>query len=486
LASIKKNIVSNFILTSSSLLLPLITFPYVTRILSNENIGAIFFVDAFTSYFLLFASLGIPSYGVREISKLKEDPSKTSKLLVELVTIQLSLSLILSLIYLIFPYFLPSLRAHYSLVEIGCINVIASSFLIEWFYQGTENFGYIAKRSIAFKVLFVLLLFVFVRKSSDFVLYYLLTTLLVVFNALLNFAYFLKKSFRPFREKLEIKKHLKPLVILLSINLSISVYTILDTIILGFFTDPVNVSLYNVPLRLVKIFWTVVGSVGIVLIPRIANLYQSDNQHEVHKLMTKSISIVFLLTIPFFFFCQIFPEEIITLISGPKYIHAANALRILSVLPLIIALCNIFGTQFLMAIGSDKKILVASIFGLVASLTLNFLLVPGFKFIGSSIASVTAEGCVCLYLYFQAVKKIKIILDKALLVHILSSSLFCLVLIFLLPGSINGICRLFIAAVAYLSAFALLQFFYYKNEFIFSLIYFKALRNGRSRSIDLI
>jgi O-antigen/teichoic acid export membrane protein len=473
---IRKNMASNMLLTASAVIFPLITFPYVTRTLSSNSIGKYFFVDALTQYFIIFSAVGIPFYGIREIAKVKNDKQIRSKLVTELLSIQITLSLFLSAVYVAIHYFIPALKNEGSLVKIACLGIISTSFLMEWFYQGIENFTYITGRSLIIKTLSVASILLLVKNADDYLIYYLLTTLVVLFNAGLNFVNYLKKYHSSFDERLEIKKHIKPLLILFSINISVSIYAVLDTIILGLLTNTANVSFYNVPLKLAKIYWTVINGAGMVLIPRIASYFVDDDTAGIQIIMQKSISIVFLLAIPFCFFCMVFPTEILQVISGDKYLHAANALRVLSVVPLIIAICNVCGTQFLMPIGQEKSILYATLIGLCVSLLLNFCLIPYLKFMGAAIACAAAEATVCIYMVISAAKRIRLMIDYSLLSQILLSLAISFAGRLLLVNHLHGLMLVVGTVAVYGAAFVLLQFIYFKNSFIFSLVPLKSIR----------
>jgi O-antigen/teichoic acid export membrane protein len=473
MGNLKKNLISNFLLTSSTILFPLITFPYVARTLSGINYGNVSFIDAFTQYFVLLSAIGIPTYGIREISKVKDKPEQYSKLVSELMTIQLGLSVCYCLLFWGLHFFVPQLKDHLWLILIGCLTVLASSFLVEWFYQGIENFAYITKRALIMKVCSVVCILLLVTQKDDYIIYSLITTLVIVANAGINYYNYRKKFYHRYTGTLELKKHIKPLLVLFSINISISLYTILDTIILGFLTDPLNVSYYNVPLRLTKIYWRVVGSVGVVLIPKIATYFVSNDTKAITSLLQKSVSLVFLMTIPFSMFCFFFPEEILFIIAGDQYMNAVNSLRILSVVPLVIGLCNVFGTQYLLPIGEEKKILHATIVGLILSLSLNFLLIPHFKFLGSAIACLVSESAVCLYIFLAARKHIKLQPDYSLLMQIAISTAACMLARIALSGHLQHIWLLVACMAVYVATFAILQFFVIKNPFIYSLVKFK-------------
>jgi len=467
---LRKNAISNFILTSSTVLFPLITFPYITRTLSSQSLGRYFFVDAFTQYFIIFSAVGIPYYGIREIAKIKDKLEARSKLVIELLIIQVTLSIVFSAIFIGLHYFIPSLKNDFGLVKIACLYLLASSFLMEWFYQGIENFAYITIRSLILKTLSVVSIILFVQHPDDYFIYYLLTTLLVVLNAALNSINYIRKYHHKFDESLDFKRHIKPLLVLFSINVSVSVYAILDTIILGLMSDSTNVSRYNVPLKLVKIYWVVVNGAGMVLIPRIASYFINKDLLGIQGLITKSLNIVFLLTIPFTFLCILFPIEILTIVSGSKYIEAAPALQVLSIVPLIISVCNVFGTQFLMPIGAEKNILHATLFGLLASLLLNFTLIPSLGYLGAAISCLVAEAIVCIYIFIAATKRITVDIDYKLVLQIFLSVVIAIISKYFLMKYFQGIMLMGTVILFYIISFALSQIVFFKNQFILSLV----------------
>lgn len=471
--SLKKNLISNFILTASTFLFPLITIPYITRTLSTISIGSVLYIDSFTQYFILVSTIGIPYYGLREVAKLKLDKEKISQLVIELAIIQFFLSCIFCIIFLVLPFFFGKLTTNLDLIKIGCLTIVANSFLIEWFYQGTENFTYITVRSIVIKSLSVLMILLLVVVKTDSSTYYFILSLTVLANAILNFGNFLRNHFVRFKYSSKIFTHLRPLWILFSINISVSLYTIMDTIILGSMTTPQQVSYYNIPLKIVKIFWSIMGSIGLVLIPRMSTFFTDKDTTAIQDLMKKSISIVLLFGIPFFFFVFFFPEEILLIISGKQYLKAKLALQILAIVPLIIGLCNVFGTQYLLAIGQERKILFATIFGFIGSLLLNFCLIPFFGFIGSAIACVFAELIVCILIFRSAKQTIKINIDYNLLLLIIVSLVCSLSFQLIFKGTLNQFLLLIFTCLIYLISFGLLHVIVFKNDLINSIIKFR-------------
>lgn len=468
--SIKKNMFSNFLLSSSTFIFPLITFPYITRTLSNESFGSVLYVDSFTQYFIIFSALGIPLYGVREISKVKDDVEARSKLVSELLIIKVSLAFFSILIFLSLLGFVSRLEENANLIKLGCLSIISSSFLIEWFYQGIENYAYITKRALFIKTLSVIAILMLVKHFDDKLIYYAIIVGVNVLNALINFSYYLKTHHYKVVKTLEFRKHLKPLTTLFFISVAISVYTVLDIMILGTLTNPKEVSLYSVPLRLSKIVWTVVLGIGFVLIPRLSALFNQNKIQEMKHLMTKSFSLVFLITIPFCFYSLVFTKELLVLVAGENYLNAVNALKLFSVLPLIIGVCNIMGTQFLLPIGKEKQMLHATLIGLALSLILNFSLIPNFGFIGAAVACLVAETAVCAYIYFIATKEINISIDLSLLKLIILSLVVTAIYIYFTKHQVENTYAIVISFGIYTLSFLVLHFFYFKNDFVNSIL----------------
>lgn len=464
--SIKKNIISNLVLTGSTILFPLIILPYVSRTLSVKNLGNVFYIDSFTQYFILFSAIGIPYYGVREIAKLRHDKEKISKLVSELVIIQSCLSILFCGIFITTGFVINNDAFNNNLVYIGCLTILSNSFLIEWFYQGIQNFSYITIRSLIVKLLTVIMILFFVKTKNDFQVYYFITAIGIFLNSVVNFVYFIKNHYTPFTFKKSILNHLKPLILLFSISVAISLYTLMDTVILGSLTDSIQVSLYNIPLKISKIFWSIMGGIGMVMLPKLSSLHTDNNQIELMQLMQKSINIVFILGIPFWVICLLFPNDILYLVTGKQYLDSAIALQILGSTPIIIGLCNVFGTQYLLVIGEEKKILIATIYGLTISLFFNLTLIPKFGFYGSSIAYILAELTVCIFIYKSSRKFIKVDIDYNLLKLLLSSSLVTVLLWFWLSANFSHWYLMIIVLSLYFISFSLLNHLIFKNCFV--------------------
>ncbi len=227
------------------------------------------------------------------------------------------------------------------------------------------------------------------------------------------------------------------------------------------------------PLKFIKAFWTLGGAIGVVMISRISNLVANGDDEQVKELIKKSNSLVFLLTIPFAAMCQLCPKEILNLLAGPQYVASYKTLQILGFVPLIIGICNVLGTQFLLPIGKEKNIFYATIGGLLVSLAFNFALVPSLSYIGTSISCVLAELTVLIMVFLSARKYVKITVDYSLLLQILISLLVCVGLYEAMSGYLKETYLLFTCFAVYCLTFLLTQVSIFKNPFINSVMRLK-------------
>jgi len=402
---LKKNIFFNTLLSLSQILFPLISFPYASRVLGPEAMGAVSFADNFTTYFLIFSALGIPMYGIREIAKVKNEPDKLGKVFSELMIIHFCTSLIAVIILFGISFYTGKLRANFGLYQIGMAIVLGSVFLAEWFFQGIEKFQFIAVRSVCLRLCTLLLLFLFVHTVKDRDLYYGLNLVTVVVGAAINM-FAIRKIVRISFKGTSFRRHFKPLLIIFSNSIITSVYLVFDTIILGFLTNDLNVGYYSAAMRISKISMAVIGVLGAVLLPRLTMAFQSGDLTAARQLINKSMSFVIFISIPIALGTLCLSKEIIFLFAGSQYGGSVYSLNILCFIVVVIGLAQIFSNQILLPMHKEKNILYASLVGMVISLTLNFTLIPIFKHVGAAISSFSTELIVTLVLFIYARKAV--------------------------------------------------------------------------------
>jgi O-antigen/teichoic acid export membrane protein len=399
----KKNYLFNLLLSVANILFPIISFPYVSKILGPIGVGKVQFITTFASYFALVAALGIPIYGVREIAKYKSSPEKLSKVFSELVIINFITSLFLTVIYIAVVLTLPYFNVDKNLYLWAITLIILGFSSIDWFYAGMEEFKMVAVRSVLVRMISLVLMFLLVKKDTDYYMYLMILIFIILANNFINIIMLSKKVTFTYKN-ISLQRHLKSLFLIFGTTIATSMYTMLDTVLLGFLSDNKSVGLYSAAVKLSKIAIPIVTSFGIILVPKIAKNLAEKNIDEVQALLSKSFSFIAFFSIPLGFGLAILAPELIIAFSSEKFIDSTFSMQILSVLPFLIGFGNFFGFQILIPAGKDKELLFSVIGGVIIGLLLNFLLVPQLKQLGAAIANVASE-LVVTFLFMYFVKK---------------------------------------------------------------------------------
>ncbi|MDR2406487.1 MAG: flippase [Bacteroidales bacterium] len=403
--SLKKNVVYNTILTVSNVAFPIVTTPYVSRILGVENIGIVNFAVTYASYFALFVALGIPMYGMREIAKQNNNPEGRNQVFSELFVINVLSAIIFSTVYLVTIFSVPTLSHDREFLLITGISVLFVPFNVDWFFSGREKFKLVTLRTLAAKVIAVGGLFIFVRTREDIIPYLILTVAANLSSQIWNFGYMLKTEVKFRLKHLQIKKHLNAVLVLFASNIAISVYTMLSTLILGFMSDYTQVGYYTSANKISRIITIVVTSISPVMIARINTIKgKKDNQSEILQLLNNSFGYMMMLAVPATIGLIVVAPRFVPLFFGVEFIPATVSLQLLSLLIVIIGLSNLFGIQVLVAMGHEKKLLIAVLFGAVSNFCLNVLLAGKYGSVGASVASIITETMVTTVTFIFALK----------------------------------------------------------------------------------
>lgn len=389
--SIKKNFLYNILLNISSVIFPLITAPYVSRVLEPNGVGINNFANTYAGYFALVALLGIPTYGVREVAKLRDNKKELSKLISQLMSIATITTLGVSTVYLFTIAIVGQLTVNYLLFIIAGFAIYLAPFKINWYYQGIEEFGFITFRSLVIRTISLICLFIFVRDKDDLIIYVSLNVLGGVIADVWNFVKMWKSGIHPRFTFKGLKPHLSPLLVLFASSIAISIYTVLDTIMLGFMTDYEEVGYYANAMHMTKIIVTAVTSLSLVAVPRVSYYMKNNDIDNINHLVNKSFSIVSFLTFPAALGLACIASPFVPLFFGMKFIGSVLPLMILSFLIIAIGLNNLTGVQILIGMGFDKLFLYCVLAGTISNFFMNCFLIPLFGAVGASIASLFAE-----------------------------------------------------------------------------------------------
>jgi O-antigen/teichoic acid export membrane protein len=463
---IKRNLFYNSLLSITQFIFPLITFPYSSRILGPGGIGSVNFIDSFTQYFILFSALGIPLYGVREVAKYRNQPSELSRVFSEILLIHLVSTCIFSVIYITCALTIPTLKAHLSIVWVGIIMLFSNFFLIEWFFQGIENFKYITTRALIVRVLSVIFLFVFLKPGADPVVYYAISASGLVITSILNM-FFLRRHLTFKFRHFNFKEHLKPLSIILGSTLAVSVYLLMDNIILGFIKNENAVGIYSTAVRIVKIPFAVIVAISTVIIPQVSMAYSENDIEKVKLLIHKSFSFICLFGIPIAAGIYISSSFLVHNFAGNKFSGSIVPVRILSPVIILVGLNNIFGFQILTPIGKEKFLLRAVVIGMFVSLTLNLCLIPLFSYIGAAVTNLLTEAIVTLFCYIFVRKYITIKFDLTIFLQCTLGAAFFFIIAFLIRGtSISFNFREIIIIISCIIFYSVYTWFFINNIYV--------------------
>jgi O-antigen/teichoic acid export membrane protein len=425
LSLIKKNFLYNLLLTVSTIIFPIVTFPYATRILGPEGIGKVQFVTSFAQYFILIAALGIPVYGIREVAKRRNDQPALEQFFTEMVMLNVLTSVLFSFVYMVLVYTIPSLRVDQTFYNVAILMIVFSFCNIDWFFSGLERFKFIAGRSLLVKLIGLVLLFVFVRHRTDDINFLGITVCIALLNNFWNL-WSARSYLKPSLLSLQaFKQHSRPMLFIFSTVAAISIYGFLDTVILGFLKGYEQVGYYTAASKITKITIPVLTALGTVLIPQISQAFKNKNMIEVQRLASYSFDFVIILGVPMTFGLIALAPELIIIFSGKAFAPAILAMQIFSPVILIIGLSNVWAIQILTPAGKDRNVTTSVAFGVVVSLILNFFLIPFLGYIGAAIANVASEFVVmCGFAYFSSFVLKQSLHYKLILQTVLISSTF--------------------------------------------------------------
>lgn len=389
--SLNKNMIMSTILTISNFIFPLITYSYVARIISPSGIGKVAFVNSVLSYFIYIATLGIPSYGLRECAKLRNDKEKLSKTFQELLIINLVSTMFAYILLFIVIISVNKLYNYKILFLIMSSQIFLNSIGVEWLYQALEEYSYITIRSVFFKVIGVLLTFILIKSPDDILLYGFLTIFAASANYICNFINIHKYiTFKKFKNY-NLKKHFKPIFSLLTASIIISIYANFDIVMLGFISSEYEVGLYNAALKIKSILLSLSTAITAVMIPRISYYIQKKDEKGINKLLIKSLQISLLIAFPVCIYCLVFSKNILLFVCGISYIEAENTLKLLMILILPLILTNLFGNQILIPFGKENRFSQSVFIGMWINLILNLLLIPKYGASGAAFGSIITE-----------------------------------------------------------------------------------------------
>ena len=453
-----KNYLYNLSYQILTIILPIITVPYVTRIFTSEALGNYVFYNSIVSYFSLFAMLGIGVYGTKQIAAA----SDVSSTFWNIYAIQLIASILSIFVYIIVVFSIPQMEGIVPLI-VG-ITLFANMMDISWLFSGKEDFKKITIRNVVIRVIGVISIFTFVKSSDDLYLY---VFLIVIFDFLGQFVMWVPaKKFikRPSFNTRIMKKNLHPIVLLFLPQVAISLYVVLDRTLLGLLGSYSDVGIYEQGQKLVSILLKVVSSLGVVMLPRVANLLSERRDKEAQNMVKFSFILYNLIIFPMIFGLIAVNEVFVKLFLGQNFQDVKYVLYVIVFNIMFVGWTNILGYQVLVVRNKNKEFMLSTTIPAFVSVAVNIAVIPFFGYIGASITSVVVEILVFAIQWYYSRNIInKNLLFNKDLAKIICSSLVMFGAVMLckmilgLGGIIGLIIYLAVGGISYLGMIFLLK-----------------------------
>ncbi|MEG0176196.1 oligosaccharide flippase family protein [Anaerorhabdus sp.] len=452
----KNNFKNNFIYVTCdqllSLLLPLITAPYIARVILADGIGIYSYYYSIAYYFVIFIMLGLVNYGNRSIAKVRDNKKELSKTFLSIYAFQFVIGFIITIFYLVFTKTQFNSIYPYTLLPF----VISAIFDVNWFFYGVEKFKLITIRSISLKIISILCIFIFVKSQSDLPIYCLLLSLASLISNLIVWPYLLKYiTITPISFN-DIILHIKPNLMLFIPVISISLYQYMDKIMLGFISNMEQVGLYDSSQRWLIIPLTIGTSFGTIMFPKMSNLIAKNiNQEKVNKIIVSSLIFVMFLTIPITLGIMAIAKELIPWFLGNDFIPSITLVYLLLPCSLFVAFSNVLKTQYIIPHNMDKTYISIVFTSATINFILNLLLIPMLSSLGACISTLLTEFIVFILQFYFVNKQTKFIHNLKPILYLLSLGILMFIVVFYIPIINNNllltiIFKVIIGALIYL------------------------------------
>lgn len=469
----KKNIVQNYIYNLIYqifiVVIPIITTPYLSRVLGAEKLGIYGYTMSIVSYFTLFASLGISKHGQREIAYVQEDKEKRSKIFWELNIIRLITTMVASIIFFIVFCIQGKYVIYYKILILELLAIILD---ISWFFQGIEDFKKVVLRNTIIKIVSIILIFLLVKTPDDLIKYFIIY---VLSNFIGNATFWLKINKYVYIIKInfkDLKKHIKPMLTLFMPQIAVSIYTVLDKTMLGtLLTDISEVGYYEQSQKIVKIALTLVTTMSIVMMPRISNTFSKGNNEKIKQYMKKSFRFNWFLSIPIMFGIMATAPKLVPWFFGQGYNKVILLMQCTCPIVVFIAFSTTIGSQYLISIKKQNIHTIAVVLGAIINIILNTILIQKFQSLGAAIATVISECIIAIleiiYIISNKYMQIKDIFNgitKYLISGIIMYIVVTTISSYMSIGMINTLIQIVIGISTYMMLLIV-----FKDDFIISI-----------------
>lgn len=396
--SVTKNYLYNLSFQILQVITPLVLTPYLSRTLGAEGIGVYGYVQSIVVIFMLFGTMGIHMYAQREIAYVQDDIEKRSCIFFEIVILR-AISVII--VYLSYVILVAKFGKNIMIYKIASIEIIASMFEISFFFQGINNFKVTVFRNIIIKLISIILIFIFVKTKSDIYIYIFILCIMMLVGNLSIWFYLPKKIIIPHLTKIKPFKHIKSVLALFLPQVAMQVYMVLDKTMLGFFSNNTQVGYYESMQKIIVISMAIITSLGSVMLTKISTTLSVNEKEKAKKSILEAIQFVFFLATPMSFGIIAIAPQLIPWFLGKEFVNSIILLKMMAPLILISGLSNVLGIQYLVSSRKQELYTYSVLIGAISNIILNLALIPRYKAIGATIATLIAESLVLIMeIYF--------------------------------------------------------------------------------------
>ena len=370
---------------------PLITFPYISRILSVETLGKYNFAVSVVGYIVLLAGLGINQYAIREGARVREDKEEFGKLANQVFTINIISTIFAYLVLAVLLLLVPKFQDYTALMLIISSQIVFTAFGTEWMYSIYEEYAYITLRSVVFQIISIILMFTFVKTADDVNICAAITVVSTSGANVFNYIHAKKYHRVKLTKNPDFKTHLKPILVLFAMAATVSVYVNSGTTILGFLSGDKAVGIYSVAAKVYTVVKNVFASVVLVSIPRISSLLGGGKKEELTKTVRNIYATLLTVTMPAVFGVAVLSKEIILIISNEEFLAAAPAIIVSAVTMFVCLGAYFWGQAILVPLKKENIVLKATITSAVVNVVLNFVLIPFLNETAPAISTLASE-----------------------------------------------------------------------------------------------
>ena len=402
---VKKNFIYNIIYQILVLIIPLITMPYVSRVLGSDGIGTYSYTYSIVYYFMIFSMLGLNNYGNRSIAKVRDDKKKLSRTFKEIHLLQIITTSVMIMIYILF---LLIVKKYNFILLLQSLYLISCIFDVNWFFFGIEKFKLTVTRNTIIKLLSLILIFIVVKNRGDVWKY----TLILSFSTLLSQVLlwpFVKKYTFPVKIRVkDMKKHFIPCLKLFLPVIAVTIYKVMDKTMLGFMSSVGDVGFYENAEKVLNMPNSIIAALGTVMLPRMSNLYSKGEDEKCKKAILKSMKLMMFLSIGMTFGIIGVGKCFSILFFGNDFLKTGDLLVYLSITILFLSWGNVIRTQYLIPKEKDREYIISAFLGAGVNFILNIIFIPKYGASGACIGTIAAEFFVMLYQTFAVRKELPV------------------------------------------------------------------------------